>query len=70
MLSKKSVRAWMRLHCLQYRDAGTDEIDYTRLVEACAREFGEDYEGGPLDDEGHWIWDLAIEVDNAQEGRA
>ena len=34
----------------------------TELAEETARELGEDEEGGPLDDDTHSIWDIAIEV--------
>ena len=38
------------------------EVNTTRLVEEIAKEFGVADEGGPLDDETHWIWDTGHEV--------
>ncbi len=38
------------------------DINFTRLAELVCAEFDVDHIGGPLDDETHWIWDVAAEV--------
>jgi hypothetical protein len=55
-----TVRAWMLRHLEEHH---TGELSWKRLGEAAAGFFGKDYDDGPLDDHSHWIWDLAIEVD-------
>lgn len=64
-----NVRMWMRQALRgrpeDYRDG--DEIDRTRLAEECADAFEMADEGGPLDDEHHWIWNAAHEVATAWE---
>lgn len=50
-----AVARWMRAHADEYESA-------TELAEACADAFDVADEGGPLDDETHWIWDLALEA--------
>jgi hypothetical protein len=61
--SKNTVRAWMSRHLEEHRSGRTGEVNWTGLCEAATGRFDMDHEGGPLDDYGHWIWDLAIEVD-------
>lgn len=51
--SKAKVRRWMRLHADEYESA-------TALVEGCNGAL--DLPQIWLDDPGHWIWDLAVEV--------
>ena len=53
---KIRVRRWMQLHCNEYESA-------TQLAENCAYYFDPEnsYESW-LDDETHWIWDIAIDV--------
>lgn len=37
-------------------------VNLTRLAEDCADRFGLNYEGGPLDDETHPLWEWAMDV--------
>ena len=54
-LTKKNVRKWMRSNAEEY---GTS----TELAEAAAEEFDANHIGGPLDDDTHWIWELALDA--------
>ena len=65
--TEAAARAWMLAHIEEHRDPKTSELDMTSIAEACAAAFGEDDEGGPLDDETHWIWDLAFEAHREAE---
>ncbi len=56
---RDNVRAWMRLN-VEHADTATT------LAEIAAMEFGQDSLRGPLDDESHWIWEIALEVFDAQ----
>jgi hypothetical protein len=66
-MKRSDVRRWMR------RAWETDGYNTaTELAERAAEAFACDYEGGPLDDEEHWIWDMAEKIaterwDAAQE---
>lgn len=51
----------MCINASDYIDYTTGKINCTNLAEACAAYFKQDYKNGPLDDETHWIWDLAVE---------
>ena len=53
---------WMRQHRAEHVDPTTNEVNCTSIAEACAHEFGENEEGGPLDDDSHWIWELALYI--------
>lgn len=57
--NQRNVRTWMRAYAADYRDPATGEVNATALAESCADAFGVKDVGGPLDDETHWIWDLA-----------
>ncbi len=50
--NKPNVTKWMRNHASEFDTA-------TELAEDAADEFGAKDKGGPLDDDTHWIWDLA-----------
>lgn len=65
--SKVAVKAWMKKNAPTFEDKKTGEIDATGLAEAAAEEFDEKDIGGWLDDETHWVWDLAAEVAEAAE---
>ena len=62
--NKRSVRRWMLDNAAEYRDKMTDELNLTALVEAAAAAFDVAETGGPLDDETHWIWELASAVES------
>lgn len=57
--NEKNVKQWML-------DNVTDYDNATSLAEAAAHEFNQADTGGPLDDETHWIWDLAIKIWNEE----
>jgi hypothetical protein len=61
--NETAVRTWMLRHLDEHRSRRTGEVNWTSLCEAAAGSFDQDYEDGPLDDHTHWIWDLAIDVD-------
>lgn len=69
--TQAEVRRWMRRE-LQYDveestawlvDPTTNLANLTRLAEAAAERFDHDCW---LDDETHWVWDLAIEAAEAE----
>jgi len=49
-----------RVRQFMIQDAPTCE-HATELAESTAAHFGIDYVGGPLDDETHWIWEIAMQ---------
>lgn len=59
-----TAKRWMRREAKEYRDGETGEINCTALAEGCAAAFDVNDVGGPLDDETHWIWDLAVDCAN------
>lgn len=62
MFNQTAAKNHMRRIVADHRDPITDEVNYTSLAEATAAHFGVEGVGGPLDDEGHWIWEIALEV--------
>ena len=62
MFTKASVKAWMLSHVCEYEDLKTGEICVTQLAEAAAENFAQNHMGGSLDDDQHWIWELAASV--------
>lgn len=61
-MTKGEARAWMIQNVHDYEDRSCGEVNCTALAEGCADAFGQADEGGPLDEETHWIWDLAVDV--------
>lgn len=68
--SRTNALAWMRLEVERARhgentydvaDASGD-LSPTLLAESCAQHFDVKDEDGPLDDESHWIWEVAVDV--------
>jgi hypothetical protein len=57
--NEKTVRTWMQNQAYLYEDKETGETNHTALAEAAAAAFNQNEIGGPLDDESHWIWELA-----------
>lgn len=59
--TEAAVRAWMvsAVRAGEFREALTDEPQYTELAEAAAHDFDHD---DWLDDETHPVWDWAIEA--------
>lgn len=60
--TKSSVRSYMVSIVEDHRDPITGEINATGLAEDAAAAFDANDLDGPLDDETHWIWDVALEV--------
>ena len=58
--NRPNVSTWMRRRCDAYRDEVTGEVDATALAEAAAAALDANGTDGPLDDEQHWIWELAL----------
>ncbi len=56
-ITRQQVKRWMQEHAHEHYDC--DCVGTTKLAEACADEF-EHWEW--LDDETHWIWEVAVEV--------
>ena len=61
--TRTTALRWCRSHKGEHRDSTTGELDYTGLAEACAEAFGVNGVGGPLDNELHWIWEVAVEAE-------
>lgn len=61
------VGDWMRRNVARYVDARTGEVECGALAEGAAAAFDLDDEGGPLDVEHHWIWEIACHVAERQE---
>lgn len=64
--NKPEVLRWMQANADDYRDRITGEVNLTALAEAAANHWCQDYEGGPLDDPDHWVWELAAKVGDGQ----
>jgi len=62
-----NARNWMQWHWREYQDRLTGMVDATGLAEGCASAFNVDDTDGPLDDETHWIWDIAADIAMANE---
>lgn len=67
--SRASVKTWMRKMVSDYVDPDTDEVNATALAEGAADEFDAKDLGGWLDDEGHFVWEVAQEVSDEYEKR-
>lgn len=63
-MTRAEAKRWMRAHSAEHIDECGD-VNFTSLAESCACAFDCADEGGPLDDETHWIWDVAVEVGGA-----
>ena len=64
--TKKNARAWMLRNVGDFEDK-CGGVNCTSLVESCCEEFDEDGLGGPVDDNDHWVWELAIDVSEGHE---
>lgn len=60
--SRSTAKSWMAKNVKDYVDGKTGEVNATGLAEAAADEFDAKDVGGWLDDETHWVWDIAAEV--------
>lgn len=76
--TRDAVSQWMRRALDAVRRDGADaehaelleggEVDCTRLAELAAAAFGVDDVSddpaapAPLDDDGHWVWEVAVDV--------
>jgi hypothetical protein len=69
MFRQAKARSYMLIVMDQHRDPKTNEINATSLAEDTASHFSVDYAGGPLDDETHWIWDLAATISERYSNR-
>lgn len=58
--TRPNVSSWMRRAAPRFRDDTTGEVNATALAEAAAEAFEQNGLDGPLDDEQHWIWELAL----------
>ncbi len=64
--TEENVLAYMRSIVSEHLDT-CNEVNMTSLAEAAADHFDMADEGGPLDEETHWIWDKAFEVSQEHE---
>jgi hypothetical protein len=56
---------WMHTHAGEATDAATGIVSATRLAEAYCEAYGvEEW----LEDEGHWVWQIAADVATARGG--
>lgn len=58
--NRNNVRKWMASNLYVAVDDYTGEVIATHLAEEACGAFDMEHEDGPLDDESHWVWDLAI----------
>lgn len=65
IFTKEMCRRWMKNAVALHTDKN-GEVNTTSLAESCAHAFNQNDEGGPLDDETHWIWDIAMEFDDGR----
>lgn len=61
-IMKKEVYNWMTQNTESCIDKATNEINITSLVQLAAEKFNFD-----LDDENHWIWEMALEIEKDYE---
>jgi hypothetical protein len=62
IFNRVNVYKWMTRNEEDYRDHMTGDINLTALTEAAADFFDVNHINGPLDDDTHWIWDIAVKV--------
>jgi hypothetical protein len=62
MFRQSKVRSYMLTVLNDHTDKKTGEVNATTLAEDAASHFNQNHIGGPLDDETHWLWDLAAEL--------
>lgn len=55
------ARSWMRRNVTDHIDE-CGEVNCTLLAENCCDAFDCKDEGGPLDDETHFVWEVAAET--------
>ncbi len=64
--NRANVQKWMimelQYNSKNYTEPGCNEFNMTKLAEFCADHFDMNDENGPLDDESHWIWEVAQDV--------
>jgi hypothetical protein len=60
--TRRAVSRWMGANAIEHIDPRTGELNMTSLAEAAAEAFGQNEPGGPLDDETHFIWELAARL--------
>ena len=60
--NRQNARVWMKANKRDHVDPKTGEVNYTTLAEECCNHFDVADEGGPLDDDTHWVWELATKV--------
>ncbi len=65
--NKNKVKRYMIQVAKNHVDRKTGEVNTTQLAEDAASEFDESDTW--LDDETHWVWDLAVDVAEAYEKR-
>jgi len=61
--NRETAKRWMKVNKKHFVDPLTHELNHTALAEACASNFNVDEFGGILEDNSHWIWDIALEAD-------
>jgi len=65
-MTRSAARAYMVRNLKEHTDRITNEVNLTSLAESCCRAFNCSDEGGPLDQEDHWIWDVAADFSNGR----
>lgn len=68
--TRAAVKKWMTAHVKNWVDPQTGEVNSTKAAEDAADEFGKKDIGGWLDDEQHWVWEIAAEVADAYKGES
>jgi len=57
--TRANASRWCRQNAESHRD-DCGEVNHTALAEECAAHFGMNGVDGPLDDDTHWIWEVAL----------
>lgn len=65
-MNQREARNWMRKNVSNHVDQ-CGEVNTTALAESCCDAFDCADGGGPLDDDTHWIWDIAFDVGERYE---
>ena len=66
--TKRNVRRWMRENAKKHEDS-CGEVCCTSLVEGCCDEFLDGGVGDPLQNPHHWVWEVAVDIQEEYENR-
>ena len=61
-MTRREAKRWMQKNVSDHVDNLTGEVNMTSLAESCCDHFNENQIGGPLDQEDHFVWELASDI--------